>query len=184
MSKRIANEKMAEEATKKKTDKENIETQDCLDKSEIEELVHREAMKFIELFHKFFYEFHENRIKKKEVSADAGLESTDRAISDIVSKIVARIRSLINLDKEVKKENREGSEHKKTIFLKVIDNFFQSFLFSYQKNTMARTRGGINALRKNIFNNRGFAAAKEFASAQIVIQLRLNLLTLYQGRCR
>ena len=60
-------------------------------------------MKFINLFHKSFCTFHENRIKKEEVSADAGLESTDSAISDIVSKIFARIRSPINLDIKVKK---------------------------------------------------------------------------------
>ena len=30
------------------------------DKNEIEELVHRKAIKIIELFHKSFYEFHEN----------------------------------------------------------------------------------------------------------------------------
>ena len=118
MSKRIATEKMTAETTKIKTDKENIEILDSLDKSEIEELVHREAMKFIKLFYKSFYEIHENRIKKKEVSANAGLESTDDAISNIVSKIVARIRGLVNLDKEVKKENREGSEHKIPIFSK------------------------------------------------------------------
>ena len=118
MSKKKANEKMTEETTKIKTDKENIEILDSLDKSEIEELVHSEAIKFIKLFHKSFYEFHENRIKKKEVSGDAGLESTDDAISDIVSKIVARIISLVNLDKEVKKESREGSKHKKPIFSK------------------------------------------------------------------
>ena len=118
MSKRIATEKMTEETTKIKTDKENIEILDSLDKSEIEELVHREAMKFTKNFYKSFYEFYENRIKKKEVSAKAGLESTDDAISNIVSKIVARIRGLVNLDKEVKKENRECSEHKIPIFSK------------------------------------------------------------------
>ena len=32
---------------------------------------------------------------------------------------------------------------------------------------MARTRGGINPLRQNIFNNRSFAAAKEIANASI-----------------
>ena len=134
MSKRIANEKMAEEAKKIKTNDENIENSKSLDKNEIEELVHRKAMKFITLFHKSFYEFHENRIKKGEVSVDAGLESTDSAISDIVSKIVVRIRSFINLDREVKKENKEGREHKETNFLKVIDNFFHSF-FNITKKT-------------------------------------------------
>ena len=52
-------------------------------------------MKFIRLFHKSFYEFHEKRIKKEEARADA--DSTDGVISDIVSKIVEKIRSLINL---------------------------------------------------------------------------------------
>ena len=118
MSKRIANEKVAEEAKKMKRDNENIENHKSLDKNEIEELEHRKAIKFIELFHKSFYGFQENRIKKKEVSADADLESTDGAISDIVSKIVARIRSLINLDREVKKENKDGSEHKKNELFK------------------------------------------------------------------
>ena len=133
MSKRIANEKVAEEAKKMKRDNENIENHKSLDKNEIEELEHRKAIKFIELFHKSFYWFQENRIKKKEVSADADLESTDGAISDIVSKIVARIRSLINLDREVKKENKDGSEHKKTNFLKVIENFFHTFFNSTKK---------------------------------------------------
>ena len=100
MSKRIANEKMAEEAKKMKTH-ENIENQESLDKDEIEELLHRKAVKFIELFHKSFNKFQENRMKKEEVSANSGLESTDGAISDIVKKIVAIIRSLINLDREV-----------------------------------------------------------------------------------
>ena len=86
-------------------------------------------MKFIELFHKSFYEFHENRIKKEELSADADLDSTDGVISDIVSKIVARIRSLINLDREV----THSSKHKKTNFLKVINNFFHVFFNSTKK---------------------------------------------------
>ena len=99
-------------------------------------------MKFIKLFHKSSYEFHENRIKKEEVSADVGLESKDSAISDIVSKIFARIRSLINLDREVKKEDKEGSEHKKPNFLKVIDNFFQSF-FNSTKKTQWQEQGKV-----------------------------------------
>ena len=90
-------------------------------------------MKFIELFHKSFYEFHENRIKKEGLSADADLDSTDGVISDIVSKIVIRIRSLINLDKEVKEEGKEDSKHNKPNFLKVIDNFFHSFFNSTKK---------------------------------------------------
>ena len=124
---------MAEEHEKIKTNNENIENQKSLDKNEIDELIHREAMKFIKLFHKSFYEIHENRIKKEKVSAGAGLESTDGAISDIVSKTVARIRSLINLDREVKEESKDGSEHKKTNFLKVINNFFHSFFKSTKK---------------------------------------------------
>lgn len=131
---------MTEEATKIKTDKENIEILDSLDKSEIEELVRSEAIKFIKLFHKSFYEFHENRIKKKEVSADADLESTDGAISDIVSKIVARIRSLINLDREVRKAEKEEGKLKKTNFLKGIDNFFHSFFNSTKKTQWQNRR--------------------------------------------
>ena len=68
MIKGIANQK-----TKKiKTDNENIENHESLDKNEIEDLVHREKMKFIKLFHKSFYEVHENRIKKEEVNTDNG----------------------------------------------------------------------------------------------------------------
>ena len=72
-----------------------MENSKSLDKKEIEELADREAMKFINLFHKSFCEFHENRIKKEEARTDA--DSTDGVISDIVSKIVEKIRSLINL---------------------------------------------------------------------------------------
>ena len=95
---------MAEEAKKLKTGNENIENSKSLDKNKIEELVHREIIKFISLFHKSFYRFYENRIKKEEVSANA--DSTDSVISDIVSKIVAKVRSLINLDGEAKKTER------------------------------------------------------------------------------
>ena len=79
------------------------------------------------------------------------LESTDSAISDIVSKIVAKNRNLISLDREVKKENEEGSKYKKANFLKVINNFFDSF-FNSTRKTMARARGGI-VQHFNIFNN-------------------------------
>ena len=103
-------------------------------------------MKFIELFHKSFDEFHENRIKKEEVSADADLEFTDGVISDVVSKIVARFRSLINLDGEVEKKDEEGSKHKSN-FLKAIDNFFHSFFNSTKKTQWHKRRhkprGGI-----------------------------------------
>ena len=95
---------MAEEAKKLKTGNENIENSKSLDKNKIEELVHRETIKFINLFHKSFYQFYENRTKKEEVSANA--DSTDSVISDIVSKIVAKVRSLINLDGEAKKTER------------------------------------------------------------------------------
>ena len=95
---------MAEEAKKLKTGNENIENSKSLDKNKIEELVHRETIKFINLFHKSFYRFYENRIKKEKVSANA--DSTDSVISDIVSKIVAKVRSLINLDGEAKKKER------------------------------------------------------------------------------
>ena len=43
---------MAEETKEIKTDNENIEIHNSLDKNKIEELVHKEAMTFIELFHK------------------------------------------------------------------------------------------------------------------------------------
>ena len=66
MSKRIANEKMTEDAKKIKTGNEKIENHESLDKNEIKELVHREKIKFIDLFHKSFFEFHENRIKRKK----------------------------------------------------------------------------------------------------------------------
>ena len=66
-------------------------------------------------------------------SADADLHSADGVISDIVSKIDAKIKSLINLKGEAKKENKEGSKHKKQNFLKVNDNFFYSFFNSTMK---------------------------------------------------
>ena len=140
MSKIITNKPTAEEANKIKTDNENIQNHESFDENETEELAHREAIKFIKQFHKSFHALHENRIKKKGASADAGLESTDSAISDIFSKIVAKIRSLINLDREVKKENKEGSEHKKPNFLKVIDNFFHGF-FNSTKKTQCQEQG-------------------------------------------
>ena len=55
---------MTEEAKKLKTDNENIKNSKSLGENEIEKLVDREAKKFIDLFHKSFYEFHKNRIKK------------------------------------------------------------------------------------------------------------------------
>ena len=106
----MSNENMAEEANKTKIDSENIENSKYFDRNEIDELVDREATKFINLLLKTFYEFHENGIKKEEVSADADLDPEDGIISDILSKIVAKIRSLINLDKEEKKENEENKE--------------------------------------------------------------------------
>ena len=69
----------------------------------------------------------------QDCSADADLDSADGVISDIVSKIVAKIRSLINLKGEAKKENKEGSKHKKQNFLKVNDNFFHSFFNTTMK---------------------------------------------------
>ena len=110
MSKRIANKKMAEEAKKIKIDSENIE----------------------------FYEFHENRIKEEEASVDA--DSTDGVTIDIVSKIVVKIRSLINLKGEAKKEKEEGMKHKKPNFLEVIVNFFHSF-FNRTKETQWQEQG-------------------------------------------
>ena len=76
---------------------------------------------------------HENKKQKEEVSADASLKSTDGAISDIVRKLVAKIRNPINLDRAVKKQIEGGSKHKKANFLIVIDNFFQSFCNSTKK---------------------------------------------------
>ena len=122
---------MAEEAKKLKTDNKNIESSNSLYENEIEKLVDRGTIKFINLFHKFFYEFHENTIKKEEASANGNLDSEVAAISEIYNKIVAKIRSLINHDREEKKENEECKEqsfgNKKKNFLKVINNFFHSF---------------------------------------------------------
>ena len=69
----------------------------------------------------------------QDCSADTDLDSADGVISDIVSKSVAKIRSLINLKGEAKKENKEGSKHKKQNFLKVNENFFHSFFNSIMK---------------------------------------------------
>ena len=133
---------MTEEAKKMKIDNENIGNSKSLDKNEIEKLIDRDEIKFIKLFHKSFYEFQENRIKKEEISADADLDSADGAISDIISKIVAKLRCLINHDSEVKEENKEGSEHKKSNFLKVIENSFDSF-FNSTKKTQWQEQGEV-----------------------------------------
>ena len=133
---------MIEEAKKMKIDNENIGNSKSLDKNEIEKLIDRDEIKFIKLFHKSFYEFHENRIKKEEISADADLDSADGAISYIISKIVAKLRCLINHDSEVKEENKEGSEHKKSNFLKVIENSFDSF-FNSTKKTQWQEQGEV-----------------------------------------
>ena len=66
---------------------------------------------FMDLLHKSFYKFHENRIKKEEASVDADLDPEDGVISDIFCKIVTKIRSLFSLNKEEKKENEESKEH-------------------------------------------------------------------------
>ena len=42
---------------------------------------------------------------------------------------------------------------------------------------MARTRGGINSLRRNIFNNRRFAAAKEITNARNRYSIRIKLIS-------
>ena len=80
--------------------------------------------------------FLENTIKKEEASANGNLDSEGGVISEIYSKIVAKIRSIINHDREEKKENLECKEqsfgNKKTNFLKVINNFFHSFFNSAQ----------------------------------------------------
>ena len=108
MSKRITEKKIAEEVEKIKIDNENIDDYKSLDKNEIEKLVDSEATQFINLFHKSFYEFHENKVKKEEASADADLDSEDGVISDIICKIVAKVRSLTNLDKEEKERTKKA----------------------------------------------------------------------------
>ena len=116
MRQKIANEKLVEEVKRIKSDDGDIENRDILIKNEIAKTAHREAMKFIKLFHKSVYGFHENRIKKEEVIADAGLEFTCGAISNIVSKIVAKIRSLINVDRDVKKRPKKATNTKNQTF--------------------------------------------------------------------
>ena len=108
MSKRITEKKIAEEVEKIKIDNENIDNYKSLDKNEIEKLVDSEATQFINLFHKSLYEFHENKVKKEEASADADLDSEDGVISDIICKIVAKVRSLTNLDKEEKERTKKA----------------------------------------------------------------------------
>ena len=80
--------------------------------------------------------FLENTIKKEEASANGNLDSEGSVISEIYSKIFAKIRSIINHDREEKKENLECKEqsfgNKKTNFLKVINSFFHSFFNSTQ----------------------------------------------------
>lgn len=80
--------------------------------------------------------FYENTIKKEEVSANANLDSEGGVITEIYSKIAAKIRSIINHDREEKKENLESKEqsfgNQKTNFLKVTNNFFHSFFNSAQ----------------------------------------------------
>ena len=99
---------MAKEAKILKIDNENSKS---LNENEIEKLVDREAKKIMNLFHKSFYEFRKNRIKREEASGNGDLDSKDGIISDIFSKIAAKIRSPINLDKEEKKQNEEGKVH-------------------------------------------------------------------------
>ena len=116
---------MAEEAKKLKTDNKNIESSNSLYENEIEKLVDRGTIKFINLFHKCFYEFLWEYNKKEEVSANANLDSEDGVINEIYSKIAAKIRSIINHDREEKKENLESKEqsfgNQKTNLLKVIN---------------------------------------------------------------
>ena len=135
---------MAEEVKKIKADNKNIDKYKSLNKNEIEKLVNSEATKFINLFHKRFFEFYENWIKKEEASADADLDSEDVVINDILCKIVTKIGSPINLDKEEKKENKEGKErslgHEKPEFLKIIDNIFHS-IFDRTKKTQWQEQG-------------------------------------------
>ena len=47
---------------------------------------------------------------------------------------------------------------------------------------MARTRGGINPLRQNIFNNQRFAAAKEIANARNRYSIKIKLVNLQSKR--
>ena len=47
---------------------------------------------------------------------------------------------------------------------------------------MARTRGGINPLRRNIFNNQRFAAAKEIANARNRYSIKIKLVNLQSKR--
>ena len=116
MSQRIANEKVIEEGQRIKSDDENIENHDILIKNEIAETAHREAMEFIKLFHKSFYGLNENRTKKEDAIADAGLESTCGAISNVISKIIAKVRRLINVDRDVKKRTKKTADTKNQTF--------------------------------------------------------------------
>ena len=47
---------------------------------------------------------------------------------------------------------------------------------------MARTKGGINPLRQNIFNNRRFAAAKEIANARSCYSVKIKLINSQSRR--
>ena len=41
-------------------------------------------------------------------------------------KLLQELEVLLNLDREIRKEDKEDSEHEKPNFLKVIDSFFNS----------------------------------------------------------
>ena len=70
----------------------------------------RSKKKNINLFYKTFDEFHENRIKREDAFANADSDSEDSIISDTLSNIAVKIRTLVTPDKEEKKENEEGKK--------------------------------------------------------------------------
>ena len=78
------------------------------------------------------------------------LDSEDGIVSDILT------RETIHSEEAIPKVNEARK------FQKIIDSFFHSILIA---NKMARTRGGL-ARRRNNFNNRRFAAAKEIANTR------------------
>ena len=142
------------------------------------------------LLHKSFYKFHENRIKKEEASVDADLDPEDGVISDIFCKIVTKIRSLFSLHKEEKKENEESNEHlldhKKPNFLKVIDNFFHT-IFDSTKKTQWQVQGEaqIMQLDKTFSRTEGLLQQKNLQTlAEETLKLRLIFSFLNQKWCR
>ena len=90
-------------------------------------------------------EFYDSRIKNDEASVDVYSDFEDGVISDILRKIVVRIRSLINLDNGEKNETEKDKElslsDKKINFLKEIHNFFHSFFNSAKKTAVQQWQG-------------------------------------------